>query len=74
MHTNRTFLKVFLLDASQYKSDISGGAQGVCPFCPTMVCELRYTLAICPESPDSRFDSVSPFVYNSGYKEVRESP
>jgi hypothetical protein len=68
MHTNRTFLKVFLLDASQYKSDISGGAQGVCPFCPTMVCELRYTLAICPESPDSRFENVSPLVYNSVYK------
>ena len=41
MRTNRTFSKVFLLGASQYKSDISGGAHGVCPFCPIYLCDVR---------------------------------
>jgi len=72
MRINRTFSKVFLLDTSQYKSDISGGAhgqaQGRCPFCPSLLCEVHYTLAICPESPDFRFENVSWFVYNSVYK------
>ena len=59
---------------SQYKSDISGGAPGVCPFCPSLLCDVHYTFSKCPESPYFRFDSVSALVYTSGYKEVRESP
>jgi hypothetical protein len=77
MRINRTFPKVFLLDTSHKLytgyTQVIHRAHGVCPFCPSLLCEVHYTLAKCPESPDSRFENVSWFVYNSGYKKVRET-
>ena len=52
---------------SRYKSDISGGLP-VMSVLPYMSCDVYYTLAKCPESPNFRFDIVSRLVYNSVYK------
>jgi len=52
---------------SRYKSDISGGLP-VMSDLPYMSCDVYYTFAKCPESPNFRFDIVSRLVYNSVYK------